>query len=91
MGGHLDSNLTLKDHILIKFKAATLNIIMMHSIRKYLKRETCHKLFLQLVISHLDYANSMIAGLPSSSIKIMQKVQNTFTRLILRENAIEST
>ena len=73
LGGHLDSNLTFKDHIHIKCKAATLNIININNIRKYLTRETCHKLILQLVISHLDYANSMLAGLPSSSIKIMQK------------------
>ena len=43
----------------------------------------CHKLILQLVISHLDYANSMLAGLPTSSIKIMQKIQNTAVGLIL--------
>ena len=35
------------------------------------------------VISHLDYANSMLAGLPSSSIKIIQKVQKHSARLIL--------
>ena len=64
---------------------------MICNIRKYLTRQTCHKLILQLVRSHLGYANSMLAGLPSSSIKIMQKVQNTAARLILRKNAMEST
>ena len=91
MGGHLDSNHTFKDHIHIKCKAAILNIIKICNIRKYLPRETCHKLILQLVLSHLDYANSLLAGLPSSSIKIMQKVQNTTARLILRKHAMEST
>ena len=81
--GHLDSILTLKEHILIKCKAAVLNIIKIWNIRKYLTKEMCHKLILQLVISHLDYANSMLAGLPVSSIKIMQKIQNTAARLIL--------
>ena len=46
-------------------------------------REICHKLSLQLVISHLYYANSMLTGLPLASIKIMQKVKNTAARLIL--------
>ena len=91
MGGHQNSNLTFKDYILIKCKAATLNIIRIHNIRKYLTRETCQILMLQLVISHLDYANSMLVGLPSSSIKIMQKIHNTAERLILGQDAMEST
>ena len=33
-GGHLDSNLTFKDHILIKCKSAALNIIKIYNIRK---------------------------------------------------------
>ena len=82
LGGHLDSNLTIKHHIHTKCKAATLNIIKICNIRKYLMRETCHKLILLLVISHLDYANSMLAGLLSSSIKIMQKVQRTIMETV---------
>ena len=74
LGGHLDSNLTFKDDIHIKCKAATLSIIKICNIRKYLTRETCHKLILPLVISHLDYANSMLEGLPSSSIKNNAKI-----------------
>ena len=85
LGGHLVSNLTYKDHILTKCKAATLNIIKICNIKKYLTKETCHKLILQQIISHLDYVNSMLEGLPSSSIKIMQKIQNTAARLILRK------
>ena len=52
-----------------------LNIIKIQSIRKYLTKEMCHKHILQMVISHLDYTNSLLAGLPYSSIKIMQKIQ----------------
>ena len=69
LGGHLDSNLTFKDHIFIKCKVAPLNIIKVCNIRKYLTRETYHKLVLYLVISHLDYANSMLAGLSLSMYK----------------------
>ena len=89
LGGHLDSNLTLKEHILMKCKALTLNIIMICNIGKNLTKEMCHKLILQLVISHLDYTKSILAGLQSSSIKIMPKIQNTATRLILRKIAKE--
>ena len=90
LGGYLVSNATFKEHILIKCKAAMLNI-KIWNIRKYLTKEMCHKLILWLVISHLDYANSMLAGLATPSIKMMQKIQHTAARLTLGKNAKEST
>ena len=83
LGGHLDSSLTFKDHIIAKSKAATINIIKIRNIRKYLNQDTCHKLVINLVLSHLNYSNSLLSGLPDSSIKILQKVQNSAARLVL--------
>ena len=87
LGGHLDSSLTLKDHIIAKSKAATINIIKIRNIRKYLNQDICHKLVVSLVLSHLDYSNSLLSGLPDSSTKILQKVQNSAARLVLGRNA----
>ena len=52
LGGHLDSSLTLKDHIIAKSKAATIYIIKIRNIRKYLNQDICHKLVVSLVLSH---------------------------------------
>ena len=87
LGGHLDSSLTFKDHIIAKSKAATINIIKIRNIRKYLNQDICHKLVISLVLSHLDYSHSLLSGLPDSSIKILQKVQNSAARLVLGRNA----
>ena len=87
LGGHLDSSLTLKDHIIAKSKAATINIIKIRNIRKYLNQDICHKLVISLVLSHLDYSNSLLSGLPDSSIMILQKVHNSAARLVLGRNA----
>ena len=83
LGGHLGSSLTFKDHIIAKSKAATINIIKIRNIRKYLNQNTCHKLVITLVLSHLDYSNSMLSGLLDASINILQKVQNSAARLVL--------
>ena len=91
LGGHLDSSLTFKDHIIAKSKAATINIIQIRNIRKYLNQGTCHKLVITLVLSHLDYSNSLLSGLPDSSIKILQKVQNSAARLVLGRNTNHSS
>jgi len=38
---------------------------------------------LAFVLSHLDYCNAILAGLPSSTLAPLQRVQNTAARLVL--------
>src|SRR6218665_2239433 len=45
--------------------------------------ETCHRTLVQaLVISRLDYCNSVLSGLPSSTQQPLSSVQDTAARLI---------
>jgi len=36
-----------------------------------------------VILQRLDYCNSVLAGLPASSIKPLQRVQNAAARLVL--------
>ena len=56
LGAYLDSKLDFKEHIKAKCKAAVLNIY---------KIRVCNKLMMALVLSHLDYTNSLLGNLPS--------------------------
>ena len=52
-------------------------------IRKYLPPEPLKRLLNALVISHLDYSNSLLYGLPSYELAKLQRIQNTAARLIV--------
>ena len=90
-GAYLDSQLSFKEHIKTKCKSAVLNIIRVWNIRKYLVKDTTHILIKSLALSHLDYANSLIMGLPVKTIKIMQNVQNLAAKVILGKQKSDSS
>ena len=71
LGAYLDSKLDFKEHIRTKCKAAMLNIYRIRAARKNLTRSACNKLMVALVLSHLDYMNSLLGNLPKSSINKM--------------------
>ena len=81
--GYLDSTLTFKQHIKTKCKGAVLNLLKIISIRKYVDKETATHLMVLLCLSHLDYANGLLIRLPDCSMKLMQKVQNMATKVVL--------
>ena len=51
-------------------------------IRKCLTKEVTATLVHALVISGLDYCNSLMYGLPAYQIAKLQRVQNSATRLV---------
>ncbi|WP_419607847.1 hypothetical protein, partial [Thiolapillus sp.] len=54
------------------------------SIRKYLTAEATKTLVSSLVISRLDYCNSLLAGVPLTHLTKLQRVVNNASRLAIR-------
>ena len=91
LGAYLDSQLSFKEHIKTKCKSAVLNIIRIRNIRRYLDKDTTHMLIKSLALSHLDYANSLLMGLPAKTIKIMQNIQNLAAKVVLGKHKSDSS
>jgi len=86
LGVLLDSELTMKQHI---SKVTSISRICYYrlrrlcQIRNYVSREIMIQLVMSLVISRMDYCNSLLVSLPASTLAPLQRVQNTAARLIL--------
>ena len=91
LGAYLDSVLNFKQHIKIKCKAAILNLLKIKATRKYLTTKACVKAVIALVMTHLDYENSILAGLPKASIHQLQRVQNMTARTELQRSKYKSS
>ena len=82
IGCILDEKLLLDDHILSVCKSCFFHIHNIWKIRKYLSRSACETFVHAFVSSKLDFCNSLLYGLPKSSLQKLQHVQNAAARLI---------
>ena len=84
MGVTLDSTLSLHQHVMNVCRVAYLELRRINSIRNLLSVDAVKTLVCSLVLSHLDYCNFLLIGLPQYLIKRLQGVQNAAARSILR-------
>jgi len=82
LGVILNKNLTLTYHINETCRKATNAVRSIRRTRKYLTNKNLKLLVNALVISQLDYCNSILYGLPNRELDKLQRVQNTAARLI---------
>ena len=72
LGSWVDCNLTFKPNFqrpyCQKCRTAMMNLQQIKLIRPFLNPEACTTLMLGLVMSHLDYCNSILVGLLDVSI-----------------------
>ena len=91
LGGYLDSEMTLKEHIKTKCASAMANFNKIRQIRRFLTDEACATLILGLVMSHIDYSNGLLTGVPDSTIYPFQRLQNMCAKLILKRSKFDSS
>ena len=82
LGCWFDSQMKLETHITKTCKAAFFHIYNIRRIRKFLSEDNARTLVNAFVTSRLDYCNSLLYGLPATSLNQLQRVQNTAARLI---------
>ncbi len=77
--------LNCSDHIAKTARSCRFALYNIKKIRPFLSEHATQLLVQALVLSRLDYCNALLAGLPASSIKPLQLIQNAAARLIFNE------
>ncbi len=85
LGVVIDEQLTFSDHIAKTARSCRFALFNIKNIRPFLSEYASQPLVQALVLSRLDYCNALLAGLPASSIKPLQLIQNAAARLIFNE------
>ena len=57
----------------------------LNRIRKFLDTDTCHNIVRTLILSKLDYCNSLLYGIDKKHLNRLQVLQNKCARLILKQ------
>ncbi|KAJ8414324.1 hypothetical protein AAFF_G00051940 [Aldrovandia affinis] len=85
LGVTLDNQLCFSSHISAITWTCRFSLHNIRRIPPFLTQEATQLLVQALVISRLDYCNSLLAGLPACAIKPLQLVQNAAARLVFNQ------
>ena len=76
LGVLLDSELTMKQHVNKVTSACFYHLHRLRQLKRHVSQDTLRQLVSAFILNRLDYCNSLLYGLPWSTIAPLQRVQN---------------
>ena len=83
LGIIFDAEMRMNEHVNNITRICYCKLREISSIRKYISTEVARTLIQSMVISHLDYGNSLLYGISDKLLAKLQRIQNAAARLIL--------
>jgi len=90
LGSWFDQSLTMDEHVRKVCKTCYYHLHNIATIRNTLTRQATEKLMHAFITSKLDSCNSLLINVPATTIKRLQRVQNTAARIVTRKSKRES-
>ena len=85
IGVVMDQTLCMDEHIKGVCRSSYMHLRNISRIRKYLTKDACATIIHSLVISRLDNLNSLLYGLPDSTLRKLQLIQNQAAKLVVKK------
>jgi len=82
LGIILESDMSMSSHVRKKMSTCFAVLRHLRSIRRSVSRPMVQLLVMSLVLSHLDYGNATLAGIPQHLLRQLHLVMNAAARLI---------
>ncbi|KAK3551897.1 hypothetical protein QTP70_031559 [Hemibagrus guttatus] len=82
LGITMDNQLSFSSHVTNVTRSCRFLLYNIRRIRPFLSTQATQVLVQSLVISRLDYCNSLLVGLPLNAIRPLQMIQNAAARLV---------
>ena len=86
LGVIFDSTLSMEHQISHLRKVCYLELRRISQIGIYLTPEAKKKLVVSLILSRLDYCNSLLPGLPEKQLKRLQQILNHAARFVMKSS-----
>ena len=83
LGVQLDSELTMKQRVSRVASTCFYHLCRFRQLKCHVTSDVMNHLVVAVILSRLDYCNSVLAGLPWSTVAPLQRVQNAATWLVL--------
>jgi len=87
---YIDSDVSTRSHVTRTVSACFAVLRQLRSIRRSVPRSVFQSLVASLVLTRLDYGNSILAGVPQYQLKRLQSVMNAVARLVFSSSRYES-
>ncbi|KAK3533410.1 hypothetical protein QTP70_019490, partial [Hemibagrus guttatus] len=91
LGVTMDNQLSFSSHVTNVTRSCWFLLYNIRRIRPFLSTQATQVLVQSLVISRLDYCNSLLAGLPLNAIHPLQMIQNAAARLVFNLHKFSHT
>jgi len=82
LGAFFDSRMNMESHINAVCRSCYAQLRQIGQIRQYITSDATKSLVNSLVTSRLDYCNSLLYGVPKTTLNKLHTVQNTVARII---------